>query len=117
MRSGSRSYHNGLAAEDIALRLYEAQGGEVLERRWKTAEGEIDLIVRLNGQIVFVEVKASKTLETALHALGQKQQLRLITCAEQYLAAHTGLNAACRFDLVAVDGQGQPHLLENILQA
>ena len=55
--SGSTAYQNGLAAEDIAVRLYEAQQGRVLERRWKRRSGEIDLIVSIGGRIVFVEVK------------------------------------------------------------
>ena len=54
MRAGRTAYHTGLAAEDIAVRLYEAQQGRVLERRWKRREGEIDLIVSLGGRIVFV---------------------------------------------------------------
>ena len=60
MRAGSTAYHNGLAAEDIAIRLYEAQQGQILETRWKRRSGEIDLIVSLNGLIIFVEVKARK---------------------------------------------------------
>jgi len=116
MRSGSRSYHNGLAAEDIALRSYQARGATLLVRRWKTPDGEIDLIVRLDDQIIFVEVKASKTHDQALRALGPKQQQRLITCAQQYLAQHASLNAACRFDLVAINRTGEAQIIENALQ-
>ncbi len=113
--SGSTAYHNGMAAEDIALRAYEAQGATLLARRWKRREGEIDLIVEHGGVLVFVEVKARPTLEQALGALSPAQQARLLACASQYLAKHASLNADCRFDLAAVDRQGQVEIIENVL--
>ncbi|MBL4872077.1 MAG: YraN family protein [Rhodobacteraceae bacterium] len=84
MRSGSTAYHNGAAAEDIAVRLYEAQQGRVLERRWKRPAGEIDLIVSLNGRIVFVEVKARKTLDAAALSLSPNQIERMFNVAQVY---------------------------------
>ena len=116
MSRGGTAFHNGMAAEDVAERAYILCGGKVLARRWKVAEGEIDLIVELDGVIVFAEVKARKTLALAMTALQPKQQARIIACAEQYLGAHADLNANCRFDLVAVDGVGRFEILENVLQ-
>jgi Holliday junction resolvase-like predicted endonuclease len=43
------------------------------------------------------------------------QQARLVACAEQYLAAHANLNAACRFDLAALDHAGHIEIIENAL--
>ncbi len=115
MSRGSTAFHNGMAAEDIAARAYEAKGGKVLARRWKVPEGEIDLIIELGGMIVFVEVKARKNMAAALGALQPAQQARLVACAEQYLAQNANLNAACRFDLAAVDRTGCIEIVENAL--
>jgi len=115
MSRGSTAFHNGMAAEDIAARAYEAKGGKVLARRWKVPEGEIDLVVDLEGVIVFVEVKARKNMAAALGALQPAQQARLVACAEQYLAKNADLNAACRFDLAALDHLGRITLIENAL--
>lgn len=115
MSRGSTAFHNGMAAEDIAARAYEAKGGKVLARRWKVPEGEIDLIVELAGMIVFVEVKARKNMAAALTALQPAQQARLVACAEQYLAMKADLNAACRFDLAALDRTGCIEVIENAL--
>ncbi len=115
MSRGSTAFHNGMAAEDIAARAYEGRGGTVLARRWKVPEGEIDLIVRLEGVVVFVEVKARKTMAAALSALQPAQQVRLVACAEQYLAQNAGLNTACRFDLAAIDQVGCVEIYENAL--
>ncbi|MBL1435475.1 MAG: YraN family protein [Rhodobacteraceae bacterium] len=115
MSRGSTAFHNGMAAEDIAARAYEAKGGKVLAQRWKVPEGEIDLIVELAGVIVFVEVKARKNMAAALGALQPAQQTRLMACAEQYLAQKADLNTACRFDLAALDHTGRIEIIENAL--
>lgn len=115
MSRGSTSFHNGMAAEEIAARTYEARGAKVLARRWKRPEGELDLIVELNGVVVFVEVKSRKTMAAALSAILPAQQLRLTACAEQYLALNGGLNTDCRFDLAALDSQGRIEIVENAL--
>ena len=115
MTRGSTSYQNGLAAEDIAARHYLALGATEFARRWKTPEGEIDLIVNLAGMLIFVEVKARKTLAIAAGAITAKQKGRLMNCAQQYLAKHADLNADCRFDLAMVDRLGACEVIENIL--
>lgn len=115
MSRGQTSFHNGMAAEDIAVRHYEAMGGSVLARRWKVAGGEIDIILSLDGVIVFVEVKARKTFADALSALQPRQKARLLACAQQYLAQHATLNTECRFDLAAVDQHGGAEILENVM--
>lgn len=116
MKSRRTAYYNGLAAEDIAERLYIAQEGEVLERRWKRRGGEIDLIIRLDGTVVFVEVKARKSLNLAAESLSTAQQKRLIDMANLYLAeSELGLNADVRFDVVLVDRSGVAEIIENAL--
>lgn len=110
------SYENGLAAEEIAARLYQMQQGQILEQRWRRKSGEIDLIVELAGTIVFVEVKARKTLDAAAYALSQKQQNRIFETAQIYLAeSGRGLDADTRFDVVLVDRHGRSEILENAL--
>jgi len=116
MSRASTAFYNGMAAEAIAARAYQARGGEVLARRWKVPEGEIDLIVALDGVIVFVEVKARKTMALAMGALLPAQQARLLACAEQYLARFATLDTPCRFDLAALDRAGRVEILANILQ-
>ncbi|MFQ8432242.1 YraN family protein, partial [Amaricoccus sp. W119] len=50
----------GRAAEEIAERLYLDLGGRIAARRWRCPGGEIDLVVELGGETVFVEVKARR---------------------------------------------------------
>jgi putative endonuclease len=47
----------GRYGEDRAAVYLEDRGYEILERNWRSRNGEIDLVAKDNGQIVFVEVK------------------------------------------------------------
>ena len=54
------NHKQGAAAEDAALAFLLGKGCSLLARNWHCAYGEIDLIVKNGGTIVFVEVKYRK---------------------------------------------------------
>lgn len=114
--SGARSYHAGLAAEDAVARHYEAQGAQVLERRWRGAAGEVDLIFDHAGVVVFVEVKQSRDTATAALHLTDRQAARIYAAAEEFLATRPGgLLTDTRIDAALVDGQGAVTIIENAI--
>ncbi len=116
--SGLKSYYSGLAAENIVARDYVRRGYTVQKTRWKTANGEIDLILRKDRETVFVEVKKSRDFAAAAAALGTRQIARLFNAAAQFLGTlPTGLDSPARFDLALVNGRGQIDILENALSA
>lgn len=103
----------GRAAEEIAERMYLALGGRIVARRWRCPGGEIDLVVVLGDETVFVEVKARRAHAEAAHALCPAQAARLAAAAEIYLGERGG--GPCRFDLVLVDRAGAAERVENAL--
>ena len=108
------TYFNGLAAEEIAQRFYLEQSFEVLETRWRSEAGEIDLIVQKDRLLVFVEVKARKTHDTAAASISQKQWLRIMASAELFVSEKgfpplTDL----RFDAALIDQTGVCKIIEN----
>lgn len=105
------SHHSGLAAEASAARRYRAEGGRVRASRWRCPEGELDLVVEMPGEIVFVEVKARR--RNAAEAVSARQWARIGAAASRYLAEHTDGATPCRFDLALVDGQGRLERIEN----
>lgn len=113
--SGARSYHAGLAAEDIVQRSYEASGHLLRARRWRGKAGEIDLIFEGAEGLVFVEVKASASHESALESLSMRQLARVARAAGEYLATidDTG-QVPTRIDLAVVDGKGRVGIVPNI---
>lgn len=110
--TGKISYLKGLAAEDIVARAYARNGFEIIERRWKTKEGEVDLVARHRNKLYFVEVKSSKTFEGAASRITPQQQKRIQNAALQYLAQKAKtLDVDCRFDAALVDAAGQVKVL------
>jgi len=92
-----------LAAEELARRGYA-----ILATRYRTRFGEIDIVSRHEGVLVFVEVKARQTARygTAAEAISPRKRRRVAAMALDYLAWTGNLEAPCRFDVVAIDGLG-----------
>jgi putative endonuclease len=72
----------------LALRYLAKKGYEALERNYRTRHGEIDLIVRGERALVFVEVKLRRGtgFGDPLEAVTPKKQAKIRLMAEQYLA-------------------------------
>ena len=98
----------GKSGEDLAAGELERRGYAILERRYRTRHGEIDIVAREGGTTVFVEVKARTTAEfgTAAWAVTRQKQRRLASMAVDYLTRHRLADRPCRFDVVAIDGEG-----------
>jgi putative endonuclease len=93
----------GLSAESRAVVYLLLKGYRILARRFKTPVGEIDIVARRRGTLVFVEVKARRNLDDAAEALTARQQARIIDAAQYWLAAHPdAVEAPIRFDAILV---------------
>ena len=114
--SGLTSYHAGLSAEAQVAQDYEQRGYQVLRQRWRGKAGEIDLVIDGDPEIIFVEVKKSKSHARAAHNVTPKQQMRLFSAAEEFLATHPGGQSRfSRFDVALLDQHGQLQIIENAL--
>jgi putative endonuclease len=63
------AFHTGISAESRACVYLIAKGYRILVRRFKTPQGEIDIVARRRGLLVFVEVKARATLDNAAYSV------------------------------------------------
>lgn len=93
----------GQKAEDFALAHLQAQGLALVERNYRCRGGEIDLIMRDGGKLVFVEVRyrRDERFGGALASVGTHKQKRLLAAAAHYLAAKR-VDRPVRFDVAAV---------------
>jgi putative endonuclease len=82
------AFRFGLSAESRAAAWLIAKGYRILARRFRTPLGEIDIIARRGGVLVFVEVKARDNFDEAAEAINKRQQNRIIGAAQMWLAAH-----------------------------
>lgn len=103
----------GKTAELKAKLYLRLKGYRVLSERYKTKVGEIDLIAKRGTTLVFVEVKARKSVDDAAHAISYKQRKRIERAAEQWIKSHRYLYSAIRFDMIAVTPFGWPTHMTN----
>jgi putative endonuclease len=98
-------YELGIVGENLAVDVLAARGYAILERRFRTDHGEIDIIALDGETLVFVEVRAKATDEcgTAAESVTREKQRRVIRMATAYLACHGTVDRPCRFDVVAID--------------
>jgi len=102
----------GLSAESRAAAYLVAKGYRILARRFRTQVGEIDIVARRRGVLVFVEVKARESFDAAAEAIGRRQQNRIVAAAQSWLAAHPDDAARdMRFDVMLVVPRRLPHHL------
>lgn len=93
----------GEKGERLAARHLRRRGYRILERNYQTRFGEIDLIARKGGVLVFVEVKtrADGAPVSGRDAVDAAKQARVRAAALQYWqAGHADLQP--RFDVVEV---------------
>ncbi len=100
------------------LRLYLEHDHILVSRRWRGAAGEIDLVMEKDGEVIFVEVKKSRSLARAAESLSHRQIARLLKSAEHCLGGFPkGSLTPMRFDVALVDGHGKVEILTNALAA
>lgn len=93
----------GRSAEAVAAVWLRLKGFRIEGRRVRTPAGEIDIVARRGGLIVFVEVKARNRYEKALEAVTPRQQQRIERAAVWYTGHRSrGVCTGMRFDVIAV---------------
>lgn len=112
---GQNSYYDGLAAETVVERRYCSNGNEIAARRWRGHSGEIDLVFRKDGEIIFVEVKKAKDFSRAAYRFSQRQLARIASAAEEFVANEDlGPLTPFRIDLALVNQHGEIRIIENV---
>lgn len=101
----------GRRGEDLAAKFLIGVGHEIIDRNWRCAYGEIDLISRDQHQIVFVEVKTRRSMSKGhpLEAITASKLARLRRLAGAWIAAHPQHPRRIRLDAIGVvDRPGRP---------
>lgn len=94
----------GAWGEDLALRYLMRRGYTLVERNYRTRRGEIDLILRKEDTLIFVEVKLRRGtgFGDPLEAVTPRKQATLRYLAERYLADREPDFDTVRFDVVGI---------------
>ena len=112
------AFRFGISAESRAAAFLVAKGYRILARRWRCPAGEIDIVARRRGLLIFVEVKAREKLDDAAEAVVVRQQRRIVAAAEAWLAGHPDIgDCDMRFDVMLVAPKSLPRHIQAAFDA
>jgi putative endonuclease len=95
----------GAKGEQLAEKHLAEMGYTILERNYRRLPaGEIDIVARESGDLVFVEVKTrrSERFGAAAESVGREKRRRLTRAAMCYISEHNLGEVSCRFDVAEV---------------
>jgi putative endonuclease len=94
----------GRHGEDLAVRHLEHEGITVLERNWRCALGELDVIARDGDALVVCEVKTRRSTAygSPVEAVTARKARRLRRLALQWLDERQVFAPTIRFDVIGV---------------
>jgi putative endonuclease len=121
LRRGRRltSRSSGAWGEDLALRYLTRRGYTLVERNYRTRHGEIDLIVRKDDTLVFVEVKLRRGtgFGDPLEAVTTRKQSTIRSLATHYLSDRDPDFDTLRFDVIGILASADKARLRHIQDA
>ncbi len=94
----------GTSSENLASEYLIRQGFQLIEKNYRCPIGEIDLIVRDQSHLVFVEVKSKRSIKYGIpaYAVNWRKQNKLVQLAKWYLKSNRIDKQSCRFDVVSI---------------
>ncbi len=96
------------------MRYLRRRGYTLLERNYRTRYGELDLVLRHQDTLVFVEVKMRRGVGFGhpLEAVTARKQAAIRALAESYLSEREPGFEAVRFDVVGIlANDGTPRIV------
>ncbi|MBC7105406.1 MAG: YraN family protein [Firmicutes bacterium] len=94
----------GRRGEEEAAAYLARRGYEIVARNYRCPWGEVDIVAREGGTLVFVEVRSRTSLAFGLpeESVDRRKRARLRRAARHYLYSRGGPADGCRFDVVAL---------------
>ena len=101
----SARHEVGRRGEQLVAEQLTKAGYKVLERNYRCALGELDLMAEKEGEVVFVEVRTKRQpcMFRPEESITREKALRLARLAEYYMARTDRGDCPWRIDVVAVE--------------
>jgi putative endonuclease len=108
------SYTKGLAAEDVAVSFLHQKGFSILDRRFRSACGEVDIVAEKGNRLSFVEVKQRRSHAECAYAITQRQQQRICSAAEIWLQGNPAYDdREMTFDAILISPGKPPYHMQD----
>lgn len=94
----------GDIGENIAKNYLIKKGANILESKYKIKTGEIDIIARLDNELVFIEVKSRSNLKFGYpsEAVNNRKIKKIVDTSKYYILRNNLYNTPIRFDVIEI---------------
>lgn len=109
----------GTKYEEIAVCYLKEQGYKIIERNYHNKYGELDIMAEKNSTLIVVEVKfrSSDAFGDPSEAVDGRKRYRIRRTTMYYYMEHGyDLSYPCRYDIVAIYGNGTIRHIENAFE-
>ena len=94
----------GRAGERIALKYLIDNKANILETNYRINSGEIDIIAKINDELVFIEVKSRTNIKFGYpaEAVDYRKIRKIVNTAKYYILKNNLNNVQIRFDVIEI---------------
>ncbi|MFQ5708236.1 MAG: YraN family protein [bacterium] len=109
----------GNLGENLATRYLKQHAFEIIDRNYRWARGEIDIVAKKENTLIFVEVKTArqKGFGSPESWVDERKQRQIGQVAQHYLQEKEIEEMDCRFDVVAITKDGHEWKIHHIQNA
>lgn len=114
-----RRQQTGRRGEEIAAAYFTRHGFHLLDRNWRCAIGELDIVMEQGDTLIFVEVRTRRGQRygPAEESITPGKQARLIELAHSYIQQMQPPHPHWRIDIAAVQLDQRPPRINHIENA
>lgn len=109
----------GVKYEEQAAAFLKEAGFEILDRNWSSPMGELDIVARKDGVVIFVEVRARSNpgYGTPADSVTPSKRAKLVKTAMAYVKARCPGAESYRFDVIGIVPGSPPEHIEDAFSA
>lgn len=110
MAGKEENKQKGDIGEALAVKILQKKGYTILDKNFRLRTGEIDIIAKHKGYIVFVEVKYRQNTGKGnpAEAVDYRKQQKIIATAKSYIQRNSLYDCDFRFDVIEIIGGEKP---------
>lgn len=113
MRDRRAAEQSGRDGETRAAWYLRLRGWRILDRRVRTAAGEVDLVAKRGRLVAFVEVKARRSAAELDFAIDERRLARVAAAAELLMPRYAANGEDIRVDVLLLAPGVRPRHIEN----
>jgi len=115
----TRTKRLGDWGEEKATQFLTKNGYKIIERNFRWARGELDIVAEKDDLLIFVEVKTATSANMGEPAswVTPRKQKQIALAAQKFLQDNRIENKDCRFDVIGIMKTGSTFKIQHIENA